>query len=117
MKAVLFILFFSLILSSTISDIINVNNKNTKRKKQIDKFYDCLNKLGTDSFKHVINEKKGEKFAHILKYHSVSLSKKDKHAIKECRKQILIDSKNNYNNYDSEINNRVKLKRITEKKI
>ena len=113
MKAVLFILFFSFILSNITSDSINVNKKE-KKKKQIDKFFECLNKLGSDSFKHIINEKKDEKFANILKDHRVSLTQQDKNAIKECRKQILIDSKNNNNNYDSEINNKVKLKRIKQ---
>ena len=109
MKAIISILLFSYIISSSISDILTPKERKEKKKEQIDHLYECLNEKGTDFFKQLINENKGIKFSTILKDHRVSLTRQDKNAVKECRKKILLDSKNY--NYDSNINNKVNLKR------
>ena len=109
MKAVIYILFFSFILRSSVSVKLTAKERKEKKNDQINKLYECINELGTDDFKHLINENKGLKFSNILRDHRVSLTKQDKNAVKECRKRILLDSKNN--NYDSNINNKVNLKR------
>ena len=110
MKNILFILFFSYIISFPNLRRNNINELKDKRKQQIDKLYECLNKLSTESFKSIINENKGQKFTNILRDHRVSLTKKDKNAIRECRKQILVDTKSDIN-YDTNIHNKVNLKR------
>ena len=109
-KAVLFLLFASFAISFPSSSIINIEEIKEKRKEQFDKLFQCLNDLATEYFKQIINENKSQKFLSFLRENGVSLSKQDKDAIKECRKQIFFDSKYN-NNYDSNINNKVNLKR------
>ena len=110
MKVVLFIILVYLALSVPNKSSINIENLKEKRKQLFDKLFECLNDLGTESLKKIINEPKDQKFFDILKNHKASLSNQDKIAIKECRKQILLDSKNNIN-YDNFINNKVNLKR------
>ena len=110
MKFLLFVIYISFITSFQNSTEINLKNLKEKRKNQIEKFYHCLNNLGSESFKKLIKENKGLKFSNMLKEHRVSLTKTEKNAIKECRKQILLDSKLN-NNEDDYINNKVNLKR------
>ena len=110
MKVVLFIILIYLSLPFPNSTSINIENSKEKRKQLFDKFFDCLNNLRTESFKKIIDEYKERKIIDILKNHRVSLSDKDKKAIRECRKQILLDTKNNIN-YDNFINNKVNLKR------
>ena len=110
MKAVLFIILIHLVLPFPNSNNINIENLKEKRKQLFDKFFKCLNDLGTETLKKIIDENKERKIIDILKNHRVSLSDKDKNAIRECRKQILLDTKNNIN-YDNYINNKVNLKR------
>ena len=110
MKVVLILILINLALSFVNSSSINIENLKEKRKQLLDKLFECLNDLGTESFKKIINENKEIKILDILKNHKITLSNQDKNAIKECRKQILLDFKNNIN-YDNFINNKVNLKR------
>ena len=111
MKVVLYIILIYFALSLPNSSSINIENLKEKRKQLFDKLFECLNDLGTESFKKIINENKDQKILDILKNHKVSLTNQDKNTIKECRKQILLDSKNNNLNYDNFINNKVNLKK------
>ena len=110
MKIILFILFFSYIISFPYLRRNNSTELKDKQNQQIDKLYKCLNELNTESFKSIINQNKGEKFMHILRDHRVYITKKDKNAIRECRKHILVDTKFN-TNYDTNIHNKFNLKR------
>ena len=110
MKNILFVLFFSYIIAFPNLRRNNSTEVKDKRQQQIDKLYECLNELSTPSFKTIINENKGQKFTNILRDHRVSLTKKDKNAIRECRKQILVDTKSD-TNYDINIHSKVNLKR------
>ena len=106
----LILILINLALSFRNSSSINFENLKEKRKQLLDKLFECLNDLGTETLKKIIDENKERKIIDILKNHRVSLSDKDKNAIRECRKQILLDTKNNIN-YDNFINNKVNLKR------
>ena len=104
---ILFYLFVFISSETLDSTIVEIKEKN---KELIEKLYECLNKLTSDSFRRIINENKGKKFGDIIKDHRVALTRQDKEAIKECRKKILLDSKDNKK--DLRINNKVNLKRI-----
>ena len=106
MRVILFILFFSLILCFPTQD------RKDKLKEQKEKVFECLNELATESFARIINENKDQKLSNILKKHRVSLTKQDKDAIKECRKRIILEAKDDINkSTDSLTERKVNLKR------
>ena len=57
MKAVLFIILIHLVLPFPNSNNINIENLKEKRKQLFDKFFKCLNDLGTETLKKIIDEK------------------------------------------------------------
>ena len=76
----------------------NSKNYNTaeqlrKRQEQKEQLFECLNEYGSENFIKLINENENVKLGDILKKHRVSVTRQDKEAIKECRRQILLSAK------------------------
>ena len=94
MKVILYLVLVSLILCSPNSNNYNTKEQIKKRQEQKEKLFECLNEYGSEKFVKLINENENVKLGDILRKHRVSITRQDKEAIKECRRQILLNSTN-----------------------
>ena len=92
MKDILCLVLISLILCSPNSKNYNTEEQIKKRQEQKEKLLECLNEYGSENFVKLINKNENVKLGDILRKHRVSITSQDKEAIKECRRQILLNS-------------------------
>ena len=93
-KVTLCLVIISFIFCSPISKNYNTKEQIKKRQEQKEKLLECLNEYGSENFVKLINGNENVKLGDILRKHRVSVTRQDKEAIKECRRQILLNSTN-----------------------